>query len=63
LLNPLADAPVAAAAPGFPIKFSAAQASYDAPAPRPGAHTAEVLARLAGVGDGDLERLHRTGVI
>jgi CoA:oxalate CoA-transferase len=63
LVNPLAGMAVDASAPGFPIKFSGAPAAYDAPAPVPGAHTAEVLARLAGVDSLQLEQLRRTGAI
>jgi formyl-CoA transferase len=63
LVNPLARATVDVAGPGFPIKFGAAITGYDSPAPTPGAHTAEVLSRLAGVGDADLERLRRAGVV
>lgn len=62
LVNPLAGA-VAASAAGFPVKFSRAPASYDAPAPVPGAHTAEILARLAAIAPDALEQLRREGVV
>ncbi len=63
LANPLTQSDVDVAGPGFPIKFSASPAGYDAPAPRPGAHTAEILGRLAGVDEAALETLRRTGVV
>jgi formyl-CoA transferase len=63
LVNPLAGQAVDASAPGFPIKFSASPAGYDGPAPRPGAHTADILARLAGVDAATLEQLQRDGVV
>jgi formyl-CoA transferase len=63
LVNPLAQAAVDGSAPGFPLKFSGAAAGYDEPAPIPGAHTAEVLARLAGVDAARLEALQREGVV
>jgi CoA:oxalate CoA-transferase len=63
LVNPLLGARVAAEAAGFPIKFSGAPAAYDAPAPVPGAHTAEVLSRLAGVDAPTLAALREAGVV
>lgn len=63
LVNPLARSPVEASAPGFPIKFSATPAGYDAPAPEPGAHTAEILARFAGLDPAAIERLQQQGVV
>ncbi|MDQ6683933.1 MAG: CoA transferase [Pseudomonadota bacterium] len=63
LVNPLAGQVVDAAAPGFPIKFSATPAGYDSPAPRPNAHTDEVLTRLAGLGASEIEKLRDAGVV
>ena len=63
LVNPLAGRAVDAAGPGFPIKFSGAPAAYDSPAPVPGAHTAEVLARLAGIDPQALAELQAAGVV
>ena len=63
LFNPLAGAVVDAAAPGFPIKFSATPAGYDTPAPKPGAHTHEVLTRLAGLTPTEIERLAEAGIV
>ena len=63
LVNPLAQGPIDVSAPGFPLKFSAAPAGYDAPAPLPGAHTAEVLTRLGGVDEAAIDKLKRAGVI
>ena len=63
IVNPLLGRAVDASAPGFPIKFSAAPAAYDAPAPVPGAHTGEVLERLAGIESSTLAGLKQAGVI
>jgi len=63
VVNPLSGAEVEAAAPGFPIKFSESPATYDAPAPLPGAHTAEVLKRLAGVDEASLAELRRARIV
>jgi crotonobetainyl-CoA:carnitine CoA-transferase CaiB-like acyl-CoA transferase len=63
LVNPLTGAPAAASGPGFPVKFSATPAGYDAPAPVPGADTAEVLGALLGLGDDDVLRLRAGGII
>lgn len=63
LVNPLTGAAIDASGPGFPIKFSGAPAAYDAPSPQPGAHTAEVLGRLAGIEASRIEQLRRTGVV
>lgn len=63
LVNPLAGAPVDVSAPGFPIKFSASTAGYEQPAPRPGEHTADILARLAGVDAATLASLKQAGVV
>lgn len=67
LVNPLMTAmpehgPAVSAA-GFPIKFSAAAAAYDAPAPVPGAHTAEILARLADVDSSEFAGLRQARVV
>lgn len=58
-LGPLADV----GAPGFPIKFSAADASYASPAPLPRQHNRDVLGGLLGLGDEEIERLARDGII
>lgn len=63
LVNPLLGRAVEAAGPGFPIKFSGAPAAYDSPAPVPGAHTAEVLARFAGIDAHALAELQAAGVV
>lgn len=63
LVNPLTGVPAAAAAPGFPIKFSRTPASHDRPAPLPGAHCEEVFARLAGLSAEDVRKLRAEGVI
>ncbi|MCC2675053.1 MAG: CoA transferase [Ramlibacter sp.] len=63
LVNPLLGRAVAASGPGFPIKFSGAPAAYDAPAPIPGAHTEEVLARLAAIAPDALAQLKREGIV
>lgn len=63
LVNPLSGAPAAASGPGFPVKFSATPAGYDAPAPVPGADTADVLGALLGLGGDEVVRLRADGII
>ena len=62
-VNPLTGKPAAASAPGFPIKFSRTPASYDTPAPVPGAHSEEIFARFANLSADDVRRLKAGGVI
>lgn len=50
-------------APGFPLKFGAAAAGYDTPAPMPRQHNLEIYGDLLGLGAGDIERLAAAGVI
>jgi len=57
LWNPLAQAETSAFGPGFPLKFSATRAAYDAPAPLPGQHSAEVLKRLAEMTEQEVQNL------
>jgi formyl-CoA transferase len=63
LVNPLTGAAAAAAGPGFPIKFSRTPAGYDMPSPIPGAHTDEVLSRLAGLSAAEVGQLRHDGII
>ena len=63
LVNPLAKQAMNILAPGFPIKFSGASTGYESPAPIPGAHTAEMLARFAGITESELERLRQRRVV
>ncbi len=63
LVNPLTGSKVEAYGPGFPIKFSSSSAAYDTPSPLPGAHTADILRRLAGIEREELATLKREGVI
>ncbi|MGQ0511974.1 MAG: CaiB/BaiF CoA transferase family protein [Betaproteobacteria bacterium] len=66
MLRPLAQpdgTQAGVAAAGFPLKFSRSEANHDTPAPMPGAHTGDVLARFLGTGAEDLERLRRDGVV
>ncbi len=63
LVNPLTGAASAASAPGFPIKFSRTPASYDTPAPVPGAHSEEIFARFANLSAADVRRLKSNGVV
>lgn len=58
-LGPLADI----GAPGFPLKFSDAAASYDSPAPLPRQHNREIYGKLLGLSDAELERLEALDVI
>ncbi|OWT71405.1 MULTISPECIES: CaiB/BaiF CoA-transferase family protein [unclassified Achromobacter] len=62
LWNPLTDAPACASGPGFPVKFSATPGDYDTPAPLPGQHTAEILARLGGCSAEDIRALAAAGI-
>ena len=63
LWNPLAAAPTQAVGPGFPLKFSGTSADYDAPAPLPGQHSREVLARLGGLSDDELASLVQARIV
>lgn len=63
LTNPLSGATAAASGPGFPIKFGATPAAYDTPAPVPGAHTEEMLARFANLSGDEVRRLRKDGII
>ena len=58
-LGPLAGV----GAPGFPIKFGAADAGYDSPAPLPRQHNREIYGGLLGLDAAELERLEASGVI
>jgi crotonobetainyl-CoA:carnitine CoA-transferase CaiB-like acyl-CoA transferase len=51
------------AAAAFPLKFSRSAAAHDAPAPEPGAHTAEVLERLLNLPAKEVDRLRARGVV
>lgn len=48
---------------GSPIKLSDTPVTYDAPPPMLGEHTADVLARLAGVDEGALAALVAAGIV
>jgi formyl-CoA transferase len=50
------------AAAGMPIKFSRSAAHHDAPAPVPGADTADVLQRMLGLGADEIARLKADGI-
>ena len=63
LVNPLTGAAAGARGPGFPVKFSRTPADYDAPSPRPGAHTEEVLARFADLSAAEVRALRNDGII
>ena len=49
--------------PGYPVHFSGAQAGTAQAAPELGQHTDEVLSRLGGYGDEEIEALRGEGVI
>lgn len=63
LWNPLSRSEVQASAAGFPIKFGLSEAGYAAPAPLPGQHTTDVLARLAKLDAAQIAELRRMRVI
>lgn len=50
-------------APGFPLKFSAAAAGYDTPAPLPRQHNREIYGDLLGLDAAEIDRLADAGVI
>jgi crotonobetainyl-CoA:carnitine CoA-transferase CaiB-like acyl-CoA transferase len=49
--------------PGFPVKFSDAAVDISIPAPLLGQHTEEVLSKILGLPNSDIEELHKDGVI
>lgn len=49
--------------PGSPLDFAAVDRVPPVPAPRLGEHTDEILLELLGLGEGELGRLHDSGVI
>lgn len=63
LWNPMSRSTMVASGSGFPIKFSAAPGGYDQPAPLPGAHSDEVLTRLAGLDAAQIEALRGARVV
>jgi crotonobetainyl-CoA:carnitine CoA-transferase CaiB-like acyl-CoA transferase len=66
MVRPLAlpgGEPTGVLAAGFPIKFSRSSAAHDSPAPAPGAHTAEILARFLGLHREEVAELARAGVV
>ena len=63
LTNPLTGVAAAARGPGFPVKFSRTPAAYDTPAPLPGAHNEEVLARFANLSQAEVRQLKNDGII
>lgn len=50
-------------APGFPLKFGAASAGYDTPAPLPRQHNREVYGELLGLDAEEITQLAELGVI
>jgi 2-methylfumaryl-CoA isomerase len=49
--------------PGLPLDFAAVPRLPTAPAPRLGEHTDAVLAEVLGLSDGEIARLHDSGVV
>ena len=49
--------------PGFPVKFSDAAVDISIPVPLLGQHTEEVLSKILGLPNSDIEELHKDGVI
>lgn len=56
-------APTAALAAGLPLRFSRSDAGHARPAPVPGAHTGEILARLLGLSAEEIAALEKKGVV
>ena len=56
-------APTAALAADLPLRFGRSEAGHARPAPVPGAHTGEVLARLLGLSAEEIAALERKGVV
>jgi len=50
-------------APGFPLKFGAAETGYDAAAPMPRQHNHEIYGGLLGLDAGEIGRLAAAGII
>src|SRR5436305_14019 len=48
--------------PGLPLDFGAAPREPTLPAPRLGQHTDQVLSEVLGLPDGDITRLHDSGI-
>jgi crotonobetainyl-CoA:carnitine CoA-transferase CaiB-like acyl-CoA transferase len=56
-------APTDVVAADLPIRYSRSETGHARPAPRPGAHTAEVLTRLLGLSAEEIVALARRGAI
>lgn len=63
LWNPLSKSTMQASGAGFPIRFGSTGAGYDEAAPLPGAHTLEILSRLAGLDAAQIAGLRAAKVI
>ena len=63
LWNPLSGTQMQVSGAGFPLKFGLTQAAYDEPAPQPGAHTEDVLRRLASLDADQVEALRVAKII
>jgi crotonobetainyl-CoA:carnitine CoA-transferase CaiB-like acyl-CoA transferase len=61
--NPLSGSVVAAAAAGFPLKFSRTPGGYSSHAPLPGEHTDEVMGTLTGRSPDEIASLRAAGVV
>jgi crotonobetainyl-CoA:carnitine CoA-transferase CaiB-like acyl-CoA transferase len=63
VMDPVTERPLAAMAPGFPLKFSAADVGYHASAAMPRSHNDEIYKELLGLSQSELDDLTTARVI